>query len=202
MTLGVTAIGYVILNGDEAIPFDPATVVEPFGAPLAIVIFVSVMATNSMVVYGMTTSVVNSPVGGRLRFLPTALVLGLISILGSTWLALLAQFTDFLTVIGAFFVPVFAIMIVDYYVVKRAAYSADILQDRGGRYWYLGGVNWIAVAAWAVGAVVSYLWKYVWPSPIGVTIPAFVLTFVVYLAAMLPERKRRQREVSEHLAKV
>ncbi len=73
MTLGVTAIGYVILSNDEAIPFDPATVVEAFGAPLAIVIFLSVMATNTMVVYGMTTSVVNAPIGGRLRFLPTAL---------------------------------------------------------------------------------------------------------------------------------
>jgi nucleobase:cation symporter-1, NCS1 family len=201
MTLGATAIGYVILNGDQAVAFDPATIVAPFGAPLAVVIFLSVMATNTMVVYGMTTSVVNAPIGRRVRFLPAALVLGLISIVGSTWLGLLAQFTNFLTVIGAFFVPVFAIMIVDYYLVKRAAYSADILQDRGGQYWYLGGVNWIAVAAWAAGAVVSYLWKYVWPSPIGVTIPAFVLTFVVYLAAMLPERKRRPREVSEHLAK-
>ncbi|MDX1886235.1 purine-cytosine permease family protein [Mycolicibacterium sp. 120270] len=200
MTLGATAIGYVILSGDEAIAFDPATVVAAFGAPLGIVIFLSVMATNTMVVYGMATSVVNAPVGGRLRFLPTALVLGLISIVGSTWLALLAQFTDFLTVIGAFFVPVFAIMIVDYYLVKRSAYTVDILRTRGGRYWYAAGVNWIAVAVWAIGAVASYLWTYVWPSPIGVTIPAFVLTFVLYLAAMWPERSRYPREASVHLA--
>ncbi|HEX2285239.1 MAG TPA: cytosine permease [Mycobacterium sp.] len=202
MTLGATAIGYVILSNDEAVAFNPATIVAAFGAPLAIVIFLSVMATNTMVVYGMTTSVVNAPVGGRLRFLPTALVLGLISILGSTWLALLAQFTDFLTVISAFFVPVFAIVIVDYYVVKRSAYTADILRGRGGRYWYVAGVNWVAVGAWAIGAVAVYLSTYVWPSPIGVTIPAFVLTFVIYLVAMLPERVRRPREDSVHLADV
>lgn len=202
MTLGVTAIGYVILNNNDAVAFDPATIVEAFGAPLAIVIFLSVMATNTMVVYGMTTSVVNAPIGGRFRFLPTALVLGLISIIGSTWLALLAQFTDFLTVIGAFFVPVFAIMIVDYYLVKRSSYNADILRSRDGRYWYSAGVNWIAVAAWAIGAVASYLWTYVWPSPMGATIPAFVLTFVLYLLAMLPERARRPREVSTHLGDV
>jgi nucleobase:cation symporter-1, NCS1 family len=202
MTLGATAIGYVILNGDEAVAFDPATIVAAFGAPLAIVIFLSVMATNTMVVYGMTTSVVNAPIGGRLRFLPTALVLGLISIVGSTWLALLAQFTDFLTIISAFFVPVFAIMIVDYYLVKRSAYTLDILRGRGGRYWYLAGVNWIAIAAWAIGALAVYLWTYVWPSPLGVTIPAFVLTFVLYLLAMMPERARRPREDSEHLAEV
>lgn len=198
MTLGVTAIGYVILTSGEAVAFDPAVIVEPLGAPLAIVIFLSVMATNTMVVYGMTTSVVNAPVGARLRFLPTALVLGLISILGSTWLGLLAQFTDFLTVIGAFFVPVFAIMIVDYYLVKRSAYNADLLRDRGGRYWYTGGVNWVAVAAWAIGAVASYVLTYLWPSPVGATIPAFALTFVLYLSAMLP--RRAAPEDSVHLA--
>ena len=91
MTLGATAIGYVILRGDEAIAFDPATIVAAFGAPLAIVIFLSVMATNTMVVYGMVQSVVNARVGSRLRFLPTVLVLGIISIVGSTWLALLGR---------------------------------------------------------------------------------------------------------------
>ncbi|GFG49778.1 purine-cytosine transporter [Mycolicibacterium agri] len=200
MSLGVTAIAFVILSNKEAVPFDPATIVEAFGAPLAIVIFLSVMATNTMVVYGMATSVVNAPVSARLRFLPTALVLGLISIIGATWLGLLAQFTDFLTVIGAFFVPVFAIMIVDYYLVKRSSYHPDILLSRGGRYWYRGGVNWIAVAVWAIGAVASYIWTYVWPNPIGATIPAFVLTFVLYLLAMLPERSRSPREPSRHLA--
>ncbi|UXA18194.1 cytosine permease [Mycobacterium sp. SMC-4] len=200
MTLGATAIGYVILRGDEAAAFDPGTIVAAFGPPLAIVIFLSVMATNTMVVYGMVQSVVNARPGSRLRFLPTVLVLGVISIIGATWLGLLGQFTDFLVMIGAFFVPVFAIMIVDYYILKRAAYTADILRDGPGRYWYLAGVNWIAVAAWAVGAVMSYVWAYVWPSPIGATIPAFFLTFVLYLVAMLPSRARQPREPSVHLA--
>ncbi len=35
--------------------------------------------------------------------------------------------------IGALFVPVFAIMIADYYIVKRGAYTADILKAREGR---------------------------------------------------------------------
>jgi NCS1 nucleoside transporter family len=199
MTLGLTALGYVILSGGEAIPFDPAVIVAEFGAPLAIVIFLSVMATNTMVVYGMVTSVVNARPSGRLRFLPTALVLGAISIIGSTWLGLLTQFTNFLVLIGAFFVPVFAIMIVDYYLVKRSAYTRDILRPAGGRYWYTAGVNWIAVAAWVIGALASYVWTYVWPSPVGATIPAFALTFALYFVAMLPDRARHARERSMHL---
>ncbi|MEL0627589.1 cytosine permease [Salinibacterium amurskyense] len=200
MTLGLTAFVYVVLNGDEAAAFDPTTIVGAFGAPLAIIIFLSVMATNTMVVYGMVTSVVNAKVNSKAKFLPTALILGGISIIGSTWLQLLNQFTDFLVVIGAFFVPVFAIMIVDYYIVKRGAYTKDILEARGGRYWYKAGINWFAVAIWVIGAVMSYVWAYVWPLPIGATIPAFVLTFVLYLAVMLPERKRHEAVRSQHLA--
>ena len=200
MSLGATAIGYVMLRGGEAVPFDPSVIVAEFGAPLAIVIFVSVMATNSMVVYGMTTSVVNARIGTRLRFLPTALVLGVISIAGSTWLALLDQFTNFLVMIGAFFVPVFAIMIVDYYIVKRAVYTSDILRRGPGRYWYRGGVNIIAIVAWMLGAGTSYVLTFVWPSPVGATIPAFVITFAFYLIAMLPERARHARDVGTHLA--
>lgn len=201
MTLGLTVFVYVILStGTVPDAFDPGVLVDQFGAPIAVVIFLSVMATNTMVVYGMVTSVVNARVGSRLRFLPTALVLGGISIAGASWLALLNQFTDFLVTIGALFVPVFAIMVVDYYIIKRKSYDADVLAARGGRYWYIGGVNWIAVAVWVIGAVMSYVWAYVWPLPVGATIPAFALSFGLYLIAMLPERARHEAEPSRHLA--
>ncbi len=200
MTLGATALGYVILAGGDAVEFDPTVLVAAFGAPLAIVIFLSVMATNTMVVYGMVTSVVNAKIGGRARFLPTALILGIISIAGSTWLALLDQFTSFLSIIGAFFVPVFAIMIVDYYFVKRSVYTRDLLDARGGRYWYRNGVNWVAVGVWVLGAGASYLLTFVWPSPIGATLPVFAGSVIAYLAIMMGERGRHAAAPGVHLA--
>jgi nucleobase:cation symporter-1, NCS1 family len=201
MVLGATAIGYVVLSGDEAIPFDPVTIVEPFGAPLAIVIFLSVMATNTMVVYGMVTTIVNAlPGRKKLKFLPTAIIVGIISIIGSTFFGLLNQFTTFLVTIGALFAPVFAIMIADYYIVKRGAYTPDILKPRNGRYWYTAGVNWAAIAAWVVGAVGAYVWTYAWPTPIGATIPSFVVTFVLYLLLSLRERSKQPRMENRHLA--
>ncbi|MEB7447958.1 purine-cytosine permease family protein [Arthrobacter koreensis] len=190
MVLGATAIGYVILSGDAAASFDPTVIVSAFGTPLAIVIFMSVMATNTMVVYGMVTSVVNAQVRWKARFLPTSLAVGAIAIAGSTWMALLDQFTGFLVMIGAFFVPVFAIMIVDYYIIRRGSYSRDILRPSGGAYWYTAGVNWAAIAVWVVGAGASYVLTYIWPSPVGATIPAFVLTFVLYFAVSARKRAR------------
>jgi nucleobase:cation symporter-1, NCS1 family len=200
MAVGATALGYVLLSGGEAIPFDPVTIVTPFGAPLAIVIFLSVMATNTMVVYGMVTTIVNAVPGGKkLKFLPTALIVGVISILGSTFFGLLNQFTTFLVTIGALFAPIFAIMIADYYIVKRGAYTADILRARDGRYWYQSGVNWMAVGVWLIGAVAAYVFTYLWPTPIGATIPAFVLTFVLYTLVSLRERSATSGERSRHL---
>ena len=202
MALGATAFAFVILSGGEAIPFDPVSIIEPLGWPLAIVIFVSVMATNTMVVYGMVTTVVNAVPGTRVKFLPTALILGAISVIGATFFGLLNQFTTFLVTIGALFAPVFAIMIADYYIVQRGAYTPAILDARGGgRYWYLAGVNWAAVASWLVGAVLVYLWTYVWPTPIGATIPGFAVTFVLYLLLSLRERSKHPAERSRHLSR-
>lgn len=182
MSLGATAMGYVILSGGDAVPFDPVTVIAPFGWVFGLAIFLSVMATNTMVVYGMVTTVVNAVPGARTRFLPTALILGTLSIIGATFFGLLDQFTTFLVTIGALFAPIFAIMIVDYFIIKRGSYDHDILRPRGGRYWYRGGINWLAVASWAVGAVLAYVWAYVAPLPFGSTAPAFIVTFLLYLA--------------------
>jgi NCS1 nucleoside transporter family len=200
MSLGATAIAYVVLDGGAAVSFDPTVIVAVFGAPLAVVIFLSVMATNTMAVYGMVSSVVNITPSRKLKFLPTALVLGAISIVGATWQALLDQFTAFLTVIGALFVPVFAIMIVDYYIVHKGYYGRDILRGHGGQFWYKGGVNIAAEAVWVVGAVSSLLLTYVAHSPIGATVPSFVIAFVLYLGwALATKSVVRDKLVSTHL---
>ena len=190
MSLGATAMAYVILSGGEAIPFDPVTIIAPFGWVFGLAIFLSVMATNTMVVYGMVTTVVNAVPGSRLKFLPTAIILGIVSIIGATFFGLLNQFTTFLVTIGALFAPIFAIMIVDYYVIKRGSYDRDILRSTGGRYWYLAGVNWLAIGSWVVGAVLAYVWAYVWPLPFGSTAPAFLVTFAVYLLVSWPSRTK------------
>jgi NCS1 family nucleobase:cation symporter-1 len=201
MSLGATAIAFVVLDGGEAIGFDPTVLVAAFGAPLAVVIFLSVMATNTMVVYGMVASVVNLTPSRKLRFLPTALVLGAVSILGSTWLGLLDQFTSFLVLIGSLFIPVFAIMLVDYYIIKRGSYTADILRGRDGRYWYRSGVNLAAVVVWILGAGSSLILTYVLPSPVGATIPTFAISAGLYLGwALVTKQRAERRPQQRHLA--
>jgi len=180
MTLGVTAAAYAQLQGGAAQGFDAAVLVENFGIPAAIVVFLSVMATNTLVVYGMIMSYLNlRPQSG---FLGPALAIGLISILGATWQGVLNYFLDFLLLIGTFFVPVFAIMLADYYILRRGEYSVrDVLERRGGRYWFTGGFNVPAWAAYVVGAGLALYWTRISPLSFGATVPVFALTFVLYL---------------------
>lgn len=181
MALGATALGFVFLRGKETTSFDPTVILAEFGLPLAVVIFVSVMATNTLVVYGMTMSYAN--LRPKSNYVRAALVIGLISIAGATWQGILDRFVSFLFLISALFVPVFAIMIVDYWILRRGRYSiSDLVVPRGGIYWYLRGVNPIAVGTFVVGAALAFYWTRVSPLPFGATIPTFAITFVLYLA--------------------
>lgn len=190
---GHAPVEYIQVPIDASLGFTPALALD-------IVIFLSVMATNTMVVYGMVNSVVGAQSRTPLKFLPVALILGAVSIVGSTWLSLLDQYTDFLTMIGAFFVPVFAIRIVDYYIIKRGTYTRDILRDSGGLYSYIRGVNWAAAAVWVIGALVSYLFTYAHPSPARATIPSFIVSFLLYLGLSWRSRGRFAGAESEHLS--
>ena len=201
MGLGATAIAYVLLEGGVAESFDPTVIVAAFGAPLAVVIVLSVMATNTLCIYGMVTSVINMTPNRNVRFLPTALMLGAISIIGSSWLALLNQFTEFLTLIGALFIPVFAIMIADYYIVHKGYYNHDILLGHGGKYWYRNGVNWPAIFVWIIAAACSFFLNYTAQSSIGATVPTFVMAFCLYVGlAVLSSRVVKQKPTSIHLS--
>lgn len=201
MSLGATAIAFVALQGAEITSFDPITIVKAFGLPFAIVIFLSVMATNTMVVYGMISSVVNMTPSSKIKFVPTALVLGVISIIGASWLAMLDEFTSFLTLVGTLFVPVFAIMIADYYIIKKSSYHHDILLGKNGRYWYQGGFNIPAITVWILGVLVSLLLTYQVESTIGVTIPTFIFSFFAYLIWMILAKEQVGiKEKSIHLA--
>lgn len=202
MLLGVVVISYVLLEGGEAIPFDPTVVIESFGTPLAIVMFLSVMATNTMVMYGMTLSLQHAlPLRRPLPFIPTALGIGVVAVIGSTWLGLLNQFTTFLSTIGALFIPVFAVMIVDYYLARRGVYDRDILRRAGGKYWFVGGWNIGALVTWLIGGATYWLLAYVWASPLGAALPTLLVSAVVYYFATKVLRIRAEADaVSRHLS--
>jgi putative hydroxymethylpyrimidine transporter CytX len=68
----------------------------------------------------------------------------------------IAQYENFLFLIGSFFVPLFGVLAADYFLVRRR-YDVDGLYREGGVYWYRAGVHWPGLIAWAAGFL-AYQW--------------------------------------------
>jgi len=52
---------------------------------------------------------------------------------------------------------------------------------------------------WVGGALVAYLLTYLFPSPIGATLPCFAVSFLLYLGLSWNQRERGPLAAHEHL---
>lgn len=181
MGMGAAVSGFSVLAGMEQ-TYDPAVLLAGFGfgLPAAIVVFLSVMTTNVMCVYSASLSYLN--ISPRTPFWKPALAIGILSILGSQIPGILDNFQNFLLIIGSVFIPAFAVLIADYFVIHRGDYAEqDLLSEQGGRYRYMAGINPAAFAAYGLGAVLAYYWGWVSPLSFGASLPVFVLTAGFYV---------------------
>jgi NCS1 family nucleobase:cation symporter-1 len=64
----------------------------------------------------------------------------------------LAQYEAFLFLIGAFFVPLFGVLVADYFVVRRGQLAAEDLYGPQA-----SGIRWAALGPWLVGFLL-YQW--------------------------------------------
>jgi NCS1 family nucleobase:cation symporter-1 len=110
-----------------------------------------------------------------------ALVIGIGAVgLGLAAFLSMGRFFDFLLLIGSVFVPLFGILAADYFVIRRRQIQVADLYRPDGPYGYQGGINWLAVAAWAAGIVVYHLISRRLPD-LGATLPSFAAAFALYL---------------------
>ncbi|MBX6396098.1 MAG: cytosine permease, partial [Alicyclobacillaceae bacterium] len=77
-----------------------------------------------------------------------------------------------------------AIVIVDYFLVRRGNYRVKEMIDPSGDYAYTGGVNWRAMVVWAIGVGFFLAVRNVgvFSAWIGATYPTMILTGVLYYA--------------------
>jgi cytosine/uracil/thiamine/allantoin permease len=77
------------------------------------------------------------------------------------------------------FVPLFGVVLTDYFYIRNRQLDIDDLYRRGGKYWYTKGFNAIALICWAVGFIVYELialMKY----PIGGSMPSLLVAGLCY----------------------
>ncbi|HET6771043.1 MAG TPA: cytosine permease [Actinomycetota bacterium] len=107
-------------------------------------------------------------------------------------------YESFLFLIGSVFIPLFAVFVADYFVLRRQRYEPGALFDPRGRYRYSAGFRIHAIAAWILGFVVYHLvvptgptgWveivKDLTGAPLfGGNAPASILSFVAAFGAYL-----------------
>ncbi len=185
MGAGALMVCMVLVTGSAA-SYDPSELFGQigFGIPGAIVIFMSIISANVMCMYSSTMSVIQ--IFPKLNYTKTALVIGVICILGALFSGILSAFLDFVNLIAVVFMPIFAIMIADFFVLKKQCVHVDsvVYPEENKKYHYANGINWVAVIVFIVCAIICYLLSYVWPIPTGATIPTFFLTFFLYIILM------------------
>lgn len=105
------------------------------------------------------------------------------------WTIPLAEYESFLLLIGSAFVPLLGVLAADYYALRGRRYEIEELYEPRGRYWYSGGVNWLAVVVWLVGAALYLAIAGIHVKglnvdglapQLGATLPSFIVTFVLY----------------------
>jgi NCS1 family nucleobase:cation symporter-1 len=103
----------------------------------------------------------------------------------STVLAIMipiSQYETFILLIGSVFVPLFGVVLSDYYIVKRRRYVQDMMYGNN-----VLKIGFPAIVAWSFGVLLYYLLSSLSPiyilqwSQIGATIPSFIGSSLLYL---------------------
>ena len=111
------------------------------------------------------------------------------------------QYEVFLLLIGAIFVPLFGVVLTDYYIVKRQKYTEQMLYVRQQRL----GIGVPAIIAWTLGALLNYILSPLSPMyipqlpAIGATIPSFAAASLIYLAITKMQQRQQGEEVMKEL---
>lgn len=181
MGLGITVGAYSIIEGFEP-TYDPSQLLEGnFGIAAALVMFLSVATTNILNLYSIVMSAMS--VIPKAKFSLVTVIFGLLCLSGSFLQEILmASFFDWVLLVGALIIPVFAIMLTDYYLVNKGQFNVDgVLDPQHNRYRFYNGFNLSAICAYLISVVGSFYFTYYQPLETGVTALTFISTSVIYL---------------------
>lgn len=176
MGLGILVGAFAIIGGHTP-TYDPADIMQgEYIALGSLVMFLSVLTTNIMVLYSVSMS--SMSVMPKLRFPVAVIFWGTLIILGTLLQdRLLASFFDWVLLVGALMIPVFAIIIVDYYLINNRRLNDASVNHSQTAGW---DFNWLALLTYALSIAVSIYFTYIQPLDIGSTALTFVFAASVY----------------------
>lgn len=149
------------------------------GIPALLIVILSSVTTNVMNLYSASISFVN--VAPKAKPWQIIGVGGILMTVIALIPNLIGHFITFLTIVGSIFVPLIAIMLVDYFFVRKQKVNSDdlLVEDSTSKYWFKGGFNWKAIIVWVIGAAMYNLLYFFWPV-LGACVPTFIVIALLY----------------------
>jgi nucleobase:cation symporter-1, NCS1 family len=109
----------------------------------------------------------------------------------------ISQYQTFLLLIGAVFVPLFGVVLSDYYILKRMRYKDDFYYDPK-----TNRIGYAAIVAWLIGVIVYFVLSSLSPiympgiPQIGATIPSLIASSLCYIGIKYTISKLRMRKLA------
>ncbi len=147
--------------------------------PALVMVIFSSITSDFPDVYSATCSMLN--ISRRFGATTIMWAAGILAILVALVFPM-EHYENFLLFIGAMFVPLFGVVLTDYFLIRRRRLDLEALFAQGGEYWYRGGFNRAAITAWASGF--ALYWLTVELTSLGGSLPSILFAGLVYLVLM------------------
>jgi len=171
---------------------DPATTVLELmsriglALPAMVLVFASTVTSDFPDIYSAACSLLN--VDRRIKPVYTMWATGLLTIALAMVLDR-STYESFLILIGTVFVPLFALVVTDYFVVRRQCLDGVDFESGAGLH-YTGGFRLSGLIVWAIGSAVFLLARQA-EFMLGGSLTSFVVSVVLYLAVSRLQRHSR-----------
>ncbi|MCQ9619525.1 cytosine permease [Weissella cibaria] len=168
---------------------DPSTIASKLGLGIIALLVIVITSTTANAVNLMAAGSALTNTWHKLKLTPALWIVTigatLVSFIPLWFATFLDAFILFLDYIGMFLGPEIAVFLVDFFFIRKGQYELSEFTKVDGKYWYNGGLNWLAIGAWLIGIALYFGLKSVdiISQTIGVTFVAMALTGVIYYIA-------------------
>ena len=168
---------------------DPSTIASKLGLGIIALLVIVITSTTANAVNLMAAGSALTNMWHKLKLSPALWIVTigatLVSFIPLWFATFLDAFILFLDYIGMFLGPEIAVFLVDFFFIRKGQYELSEFTKVDGKYWYNGGLNWLAIGAWLIGIALYFGLKSVdiISQTIGVTFVAMALTGVIYYIA-------------------
>lgn len=182
------AIATGVYNANNS---DPSTIASKLGLGVIalLVIILTSMTANAVNLLAAGSALSNIFTNLKLKYSLWIVVLlaTIVTFIPMFVGSFLNAFESFLDYVGMVLGPTIAIICTDFYFRAHRQYDIAELGKVGGKYWYQGGVNWVAIFVFAIGVIffLSVHQLPIFANMVGATFIDMFLSGILYYGIML-----------------